>query len=196
MTSPLPLFERRAAARFLARHADNYPNQFVAAEALGIAQQTINKAILHDQVGPYVMRAVLDYLRCDLRELIARYGDPSLPVPPHLAAQATTAPEPKSPKDEAIEVGIRYGGGISEREVRAIADRFDAALVDAPVIAWIETLLREIQRSYTRPLLEKTAERRARASKKRAIRRAQASRNAATEPSTPVAPPKSGDSHR
>lgn len=151
MPVPLPLYERRAAARFLAEHAAKYPSQCAAAEALGIAQQTINKAVLHDQVGPYVMRAVLDYLRCDLRELLARYGDPRLAVPRHVRTLAIDPRAPKLPKEEAIEVGVRYGGGVSEHEVRAIADRFETALGDAPVIRWIELVLREIQRANERP---------------------------------------------
>jgi hypothetical protein len=93
----------------------------------------------------------------DLTQLVARYGDPSkspLPRPVEVA--------PKSAKDEAIDIAVRVGG-VTEDEVRPIADKLEPALQDAPLIRWVELLLHEIQLAILVPRrAQKDAERRRR----------------------------------
>jgi Xaa-Pro aminopeptidase len=166
--SLLPLHEREAARAALEEVVERAGNQTAAAEVLGVSQAAINKAILHKTIGPSILRVILDHFKFDVRELVERYGD------------ASSLPEesrrPKTVKDEAIIAAVRYGGGISEKDVRAMADRLEPLLDGRPLIAWLEALLREIQHDYIRPMLEKKAATRAEKSEQRRIRKLQAVR--------------------
>ena len=171
----LPRYERDAAHAAIQRVVEETGSQTAAGIALGVSQNAVNKALLYKKVGPTVMRVLLDYLKLDVRGLVERYGDPS-ELPAH--AGATEETRPKSIKEEAIAAGIRYGGGVREEDVREIADRFEPILEGQPIIAWVETILREIQRTLVRPKLEQKAARRAQKSEQRAVRTMQAARRA------------------
>jgi hypothetical protein len=87
-----------------------------------------------------------------------------------------------------LDAGVKYGGGASERDVRAIADKYEPVLKDADVGLWVETLLREIRATLTRPRLDQKAEKRLVRSKQRIIRKlhgSTAAKRAVAAASTP-----------
>jgi hypothetical protein len=110
----LPLHERQAARVAIEKLVEQLGSQAAVGEVLGCSQQAINKVTAYTKIGPTIMRNLLEYLRLDLRELLAQYGDPET-----MPADVT---EPQSIKEMAIDAGVKYGGGASERDVRAIAD--------------------------------------------------------------------------
>lgn len=171
----LPLYEREAAHAAIQRIVEETGSQTAAGVALGVSQNAINKALLYKKVGPSVMRVLLDHLKLDIRGLVERYGDAG-ELPAHAGAE--DGERPKTIKEEAIAAGVRYGGGVREDDVREIADRFEPILAGQPIIAWVETILREIQRTLVRPKLEQKAARRAQKSEQRAVRTMQAARRA------------------
>jgi hypothetical protein len=151
----LPLVERQAARAAIEQIVQTTGSQSAAGNALGVSQNAINKAVLYTRIGPAVLRAVLDHLELDVKQLVARYGDPSHAGPHHAAPAA-----PRSSKEEAILAGVRYGG-VREADARAIADEYEAVLKDAPLIEWVETMLGQIQKRHLLPgRQEKAADRR------------------------------------
>ena len=159
----LPLHERQAARAAIEKLVEQLGSQAAVGEALGYSQQAINRVVVYTKIGPSIMRSLLEYMRLDLRELLARYGDPET-----MPAELT---QPQSIKEMAIEAGVKYGGGASEKEVRALADKYEPVLKDEPIGVWVETLLREIRATITRPRLEQKAEKRMVRSKQRIIRK-------------------------
>ncbi len=125
----------------------------------------MNKALLYTRVGPSVMRLLLAHLEIDLPELLRRYGDPSK-APPGAPVQRTL-----SAKEEAIITAARFAPGATEREIRALADEYDPVLQDAPPIAWLETLLREVQRRILIPQRQDRVATRRKQSDQRALRK-------------------------
>jgi hypothetical protein len=176
----LPLHERQAARVAIEKLVEQLGSQAAVGEVLGCSQQAINKVTAYTKIGPTIMRNLLEYLRLDLRELLAQYGDPET-----MPADVT---EPQSIKEMAIDAGVKYGGGASERDVRAIADKYEPVLKDADVGLWVETLLREIRATLTRPRLDQKAEKRLVRSKQRIIRKlhgSTAAKRAVAAASTP-----------
>lgn len=176
----LPLYERQAARKAIEELVGRFGSQAAAGSEIGVSQNAVNKALLYTQVGPSVMRRLLDYLHVDAPTLVARYGDPSkLPQ-----AQGAARPSALSVKQEAIIAGVRYGG-VSERDVRALADKWEPVLKDEPIIVWVETLLREIQRSLLAPArAQKDAQRRKRTGQRIVRRAKEAAAAAEREPAT------------
>jgi len=159
----LPLHERQAARAAVEKLVEQLGSQAAVGEVLNCSQQAINKITAYTKIGPTIMRNLLEYLRLDLRELLAQYGDPAT-MPAEVA-------EPQSIKEMAIDAGVKYGGGASERDVRALADKWEPMLANADVGLWVETLLREIRATITRPRLEEKAQKRLVRSKQRLIRK-------------------------
>lgn len=172
----LPAYEREAATAAIEEIVQTKGSQTAAGVALGVSQNAINKAILYKKVGPSVMRLLLDYLQLDIRGLVERYGD-ARELPAHVGG-AAEGERPKTMKEEAIAAGVRYGGGVREEDVRAIADRFEPLLKNEPIIVWVETILREIQRTLVRPKMDQKAARRAQKSEQRAVRTMHAAKRA------------------
>jgi hypothetical protein len=158
----LPPHEREAAKLALEEIIKKLGTQTAVGEALRISQGTVNRALLYTRVGPVMMRALLEYLNIDLRTLLERYGKEA-PPRPEVA--------PLSIKDEAIAAGVKYGGGVTEREVRAIADKWEPMLQNEPIAVWVETVLREIVRNFTRPRLDHKAVEAPREMQRRKVRR-------------------------
>ena len=160
----LPLHERQAARAAIQQLVNRHGSQAAAGEKLGVSQNAVNKAMLYTKVGPSVMRLLLAHLEMDLPELLRRYGDPA-----HAPAGAP-APRTMTPKEEAIITAARFAPAASEKEIREIAGKYDTVLRDAAPIEWLETLLREIQRSILIPQRQERGVARRRRSEQRALR--------------------------
>jgi hypothetical protein len=185
----LPLYERQAARAAIEQIVERLGSQAAAGAALGCSQQAVNKAVVYTKVGPSIMRSLLEYTRLDIRELLARYGDPTT-----MPADAAT---PQSIKEMAIDAGVKYGGGANERDVRALADKYEPVLKDEPVGVWVETLLREIRATITRPRMEQRAHERSVRSHQRMVRRRHgAKQDAAATPATSTAQGRSTKAQR
>ncbi len=157
----LPLHERQAARAALEHLVEKLGSQTAVGAALDTSQPSINKAILYSKIGPGVMRSLLEYLQIDIKELLTRHGDPSKPLSPPSA--------PRSHKEEAIIAGVRYGN-VREADARAIADAYETVLKDAPLVEWIETMMREIQKRHLTPAREEKAATRRRKTQQRILR--------------------------
>ena len=184
----LPLHERQAATSAIRELVDKHGSQAAAGAVLGVSQNAINKAMLYTKVGPSVMRVLLEHLGTDVPGLLDKYGDPAT-RPARAATGAAPAPSPAlSPKEEAIQAAVRYGGGVREKEVRELADRLESYLGDATTLVWVETLLGEVRKNLM-SMLEKKAATRAKKSEQRVIRNVQEAR-ASEVAQVPVVPKK------
>jgi hypothetical protein len=182
----LPLVERQAARAAIEELVRSAGSQAAAGHALGLSQNAVNKAVKYTRVGPNIMRALLEYMKIDTKELLARYGGAAPSAERARAVHPPTA-APLSFKDEAIMAGVRYGG-VREEVARAIADKYEAVLADAPLIEWVETMLSKIQTQHHRPAREEKAATRREKAQQRILRNLNDANAApAAKPAAPAA---------